>query len=221
MIESHATHHQLQPLSAMLAIVRLQIRLVATSWTASLPAFPFRLVNHRCRDDASGNRNDGIAEDHDKTGEEPADHGHWGDVAIAYRGQRDYCPVDACWYAGELCAGFVALHHEHQRAYDGDEHYDEKEINQYLVHALADALYEQVALVDEGKKLEHPEDANESERSHQRHIAQRRIDNAEYLWQGGKQVNDAEETENVFALVWRTIHTQSVLQCEEEAQHIF
>lgn len=205
----------------MLTIVRFQIRLFSAAWTTPFPTLSFRLVNHSGRNDAGGNGDDGVTKYHDKAGEEPAEHGHRSDIAIAHGGQSDDCPVDACWYAGELSTWFVALHHEHQCADDCDKHDDKKEIYQNLVHAPSDALNEQIALVDEGKKLEHPEDAYKAERPHQRHVTQWRIDDAEYLWQGGKQIDDTEETENVLALVRRTIHSQSILQCKEEAQYIF
>lgn len=206
----------------MLAVVGFGVGLFLASGASSALAPLLGLVYHGGRHDACGDSDDGVAEYHDKAGEQASDEGDGGDVAVADGGEGDDGPVDAGADVGEVGARTTALDDEHQRAEDDNQNDDEEKVNEYLFQTQTDALQEKVPLVDEAEQLEHSEDAYESEGAQNKEIAcaGQLGDEGQVERKGGEQVDDAEETERVALGFWGAVEAQQVFDGEEEGQHV-
>ena len=147
----------------MLAVVGFEVGLLVTTRTASVLSFALGGVYHGGRYDACGHSNNGVTKYHDDAREETSQDGDRGDVAIPNCGERNDSPIDAGADVSELRVGVSSFDHKHECAENDDKDEDEEEIDEYLAETEFDALHEEVALIDEGEKLEHPEDADESE----------------------------------------------------------
>ena len=78
---------ELQFLSAVRTVTVVLPHLFTTTRTASVPWLLLCLVNNGSGDNASGDGNDGITQQHNKCGQQTSDRGYRCDVAIAYGGQ--------------------------------------------------------------------------------------------------------------------------------------
>ena len=121
-----------------------------------------------------------------------------------------------------MCAWLPSFNHKHQSSDDGDEYEHKEKIDKYLAETQTNTLKKQMPFVDEGKELEHAENAQETEHSQDEEVAcrgeagnERKIER-----QGCHEVYDAKETEGVVLGTWRTVESEDVLDGEEEGEDI-
>jgi len=196
----------LQAFAAMLAVVGVQVGLFVAAWASAVLAFLLSGVNHCGRYDTGGYGYDGVAQYHDYSGQELAQCGNRCDIAVSHCGKSDYCPVYAGRNAGKQSIWGAAFNNIHYGAQDAHQYHHEHEIDQNLDEALAYALQQQVALVQEREQLEHAEYAEQAEGSHQGQISERREEHAEQLGQGSHQVYYTKEAEHILTFYRRAIY---------------
>lgn len=216
-------HFLLRPqlFATLAAIVVLLIDLGVAAGTTVVDGALTSGIYNVGRNNARGNGDDGVTQNHDESGEELAETCGGGDVAITDSRQRDDRPIDARRNARELCARLIALHDIHQHAEDADKDDDKEEINKDLRQASANALEQQVALIDECEQVEDAEHTNQSQHSKDAEVAQLRNEDAQQNGPCGHSVNDAEETQRIVTLAGRTVNTQTILHGKEERQEHF
>lgn len=200
----------------MLAEPVFGFNLVAASGACSMLHFPVRVVYERGCDDARGDGDDGVAQQHDEGREQSAEGCHGCDVAIAHGGHGDDGVVDGCSKVGELGVGLVAFDEIHERADARHEDKHEHEVHHDFAHTASQGLQQQIALVEKAEELEHPEDADEAERAQEHHVARAGEDDAEIGWDGRDEVDDAEETKCIVSRPWRTIEPGAVVDGEKQ-----
>ena len=116
-----------QPCAAIFAIKSLRVVPVAMA-AGTAPGFQLlALLDHRGRYDACGHGDDGVADEHDDGGEEPADRRRRGDVAITDSGHRDNGPVNTIGNIVESGSWRIALDHVHDGAHRDNENQDKQE----------------------------------------------------------------------------------------------
>lgn len=210
----------LQPFAAILAIEGFEVVAVsvATGTASLLQLLVF--AHHRGRDNARGDGNDGVADEHDD-GRDEAAHGRDGrDVAIAHGGHGDDGPVDAVGDVVELRARGIALDGIHHRAHGRDEDEHEKEEDENLRRADPQRPQQQVAFVDEGKELEDAEDADEAEGADDEQVVCTVEEETQVDGQCGQQVDDAEKAENVFPRFFQAVDACQIFNGEKQCEHI-
>ena len=119
-----------QPCAAIFAIKSLRVVPVAMAAGTAPGLQLLALLDHRGRDDASRHGDDGVADEHDDGGEEPADRCRRGDVAITDSGHRDDGPINAVGDIVESGSWRIALDHVHDGAHRDDENQDKQEENE-------------------------------------------------------------------------------------------
>ena len=155
----------------MLAVVGFEVGFLVAARTTTILSLALGFVNHGGRDDTGWHSDDGVTENHDEGGEKASNDRDRSDIAITDGGEGDNRPVDAGAYVGELGIRLCSLNHKHQRTHDGDEDEHKEEIDEYLPDTELDALKQQVTFVDEGKELEHAEDADKSKHPEDEEVA--------------------------------------------------
>ena len=212
----------LQFLSAVPAIdVALFVDFLATARAASVLHGFLRFVDDGGGYDACWDGDDGVTEKHDDGRKDFTEERHGSDIAIANRGERDDSPVDAGGEVSELRAGESSFHHIHECADAAHEHDDEEEKHKDAVEAFLDGNEQEIAFVDELEKLENAEYTEQAQGAELADVACSR-EKPDYVERnGGKEIHDAEEAEDVAALAWRAPNANNVLHREDEREDVF
>jgi len=213
------------PLSQLLAALRAELVAFADfGIAAGAAAVAHGLVggvDEAGGDDAAGDGDEGVAQEHDEAAEEAADGGDGRDVAVAYGAEGGDGPVDAGADVLEGAVGFSALDDEHEGAEADDKHEDEEEIDGYLVEAAADGLEQHLAFVEEGEEAEDAEDAEEADATQDEHVARAGEEVGEIGWQHGQQVDDAPSAEGIAAAALGAVEAGEVFDGEDDGEQRF
>lgn len=221
-MDGYLTAEILQLFSAVPAIgVALLVHLLATARTTSVLHGLLRFVDDCGCYDACWDGDDGVTEEHDDGRKDFTEERDGSDIAITYGGERDDGPVDAGGEVGELRTRESSFHHEHKCTEAAHEHDDEKEEHKDAVEAFLDGNKQEIALVDELEKLENAEHTEQAQSTELADVAcsREKPDNVER--NGGKEIHDTEEAEDVAALAWRAPNANDVLHREDEREDVF
>ena len=201
--------------------VALLVYLLATARTTSVPHGLLRFVDDCGCHDACWNSDDGVTKEHDDGRKDFTEERDGSDIAVANCGKRDDGPIDAGGEVGELRAGESSFHHEHECAKATHEHDDEEEKHKDAVEAFLDGNEQEIAFVDELEKLENAEYTEETQGTELADVACSREKPNDVERNGGEEIHDAEETEDVAALAWRAPNANNVLHREDKREDVF
>lgn len=212
----------LQFFSAVPAIgVALFVYLLATARAASVLHGFLRFVDDSGGYDACWDGDDGVTEKHDDGRKDFTEERDGSDIAITNRGERDDSPVDAGGEVRELRTGESSFHHVHESTETAHEHDDEKEKHKDAVEAFLDGNEQQIAFVDELEKLENTEHTEQAQGTELADVACSREKPDDVERNGGEEIHDAEEAEDVAALAWGAPNANNVLHREDEREDVF
>lgn len=212
----------LQFFSAVPAIgVALFVDLLATARAASVLYGFLRFVDDGGGYDACWDGDDGVTEKHDDGRKDFAEERDGSDIAITNGSERDDSPVDAGGEVRELRAGESSFHHIHESAETAHEHDDEEEKHKDAIEAFLDGNEQEIAFVDELEKLENAEHTEQAQGTELADVACAREKPDDVERDGGEEIHDAEETEDVAALAWGTPNANDVLHREDEREDVF
>ena len=178
-------------------------------------------AHHRGRDNARGDGNDGIADEHNDGGYETS---HWRnrrDVAIAHSSHGDDGPVDAVGDIVELRVWGIAFDGIHHRAHGRDEDEHEKEEDENLRCTDPQRPQEQVAFVDKGEELENSEDTYEAEGTDDEQVVRTVEKETQVNRQCSQQVNDTEKAEDVLPRLFQAVDACQIFNGENQCEYVF
>ena len=208
--------------SAVPAIgVTLFIYLLATARAASVLHGFLCFVDDCGGYDACWDGDDGVTEKHDDGRKDFTKERDRSDIAIANGGERDDGPIDAGGEVCELRAGESSFHHIHECAETAHKHDDEEEEHKDAIEAFLDGNEQEIALIDELEKLEDAEYTKQAQGTELADVACSRKKPDNVKRNGGEEIHNAEEAEDVAALAWRAPNANNVLHREDEREDIF
>ena len=133
----------------MLAVVGVEISFLIAARASAILTFLIGGIDHCGRYDTGGYGYDGVTKNHYYSRQELSECRNRRYVTVAYCGQCNNCPVDAGGNASELGVGRTTLNYVHDGAQYAYQHHHKHEVNQNLGEALAYALQQEVALIEE------------------------------------------------------------------------
>lgn len=182
---------------------------------------PLVILHHRDRDNARGNGNDGIADQHHNSRKEFSHGGDGRDVSVANGGHGDDCPIDAVRDVVELRIGLRAFDHIHERSDGGHQNDNEEKEYGNLLAAFAQGRQQKFTFNKEIEQLEDAKYPYQTKGADNEQVACSGKEQTDVERQRSKQVDDAEEAENVLFRLGRTENARSILEGEEACENEF
>ena len=171
------------------------------------------------RQDAGGDRNDGIAREHGNGSQHFSHNCRRGDITISHRGDGDDGPVDALRNGGKsVLFPFHQVHDgsqdQHQGQY-GSEEYDN------LMNTELEGTYQHGSFLDIPSQFEYPEHPEQSEGPEGKQEGGLVKDQSQIGGKYGQQIYDPVETGDVLPGIPGGINPQHIFYAENNGEEPF
>lgn len=167
-------------------------------------------------EDAGGHGDNAVAQDHDHAGENAAQHGVRGNVAVTNGRERDDRPVDAARDAVEPI--LLAFDQIHDCAYNEDDREDGEDEDRDLAPAGAKRGHERLALLREMRELEDAEDTKEPQNANHQEVIRGGDEESYVAGQKRDKVDDSVEAPDVTQRTLDAKQTCDVLESEKDRE---